>query len=33
MRDITEIKSKTKKYLLFLQNNEYPVLYEINRIK
>jgi hypothetical protein len=30
MRDIAEIKIKDKKYLLFLQNNEYPALFEIN---
>ena len=29
MRDIVEIKGKNKKFLLFLQNNEYPVLFEI----
>jgi hypothetical protein len=33
MRDIAEIKSKAKKYLLFLQNNEYPVLCEVNDYK
>jgi len=31
MRDIAEINSKGKKYLLFLQNNEYPVLFEVNK--
>jgi hypothetical protein len=31
MRDIVEINSQTKKYLLFLQNNDYPVLYEVNK--
>jgi hypothetical protein len=31
VRDIVEIKSKAKKYLLFLQNNEYPVLTEVNK--
>jgi enediyne biosynthesis protein E4 len=31
VRDIVEIKSKTKKYLLFLQNNEYPYLTEVNK--
>ncbi len=30
VRDIQEIKSKTKRYLLFLQNDAYPVLTEIN---
>ena len=30
IRDIQEIKGKQKNYLLFLQNNEYPVLTEIN---
>lgn len=30
MRDIAELKCGTKKCILFLQNNEYPVLYEIN---
>ena len=30
MRDIVEVKTKSKKYLLFLQNNEYPVLLEVN---
>jgi hypothetical protein len=30
MRDIAEIKIKDKKYLLFLQNNEYPTLFEVN---
>ena len=29
MRDIVEIKGKNKKFLLFLQNNEHPVLFEI----
>ena len=32
LRDIVELDSKNKKYLLFLQNDEYPVLYELNRI-
>ena len=31
MRDIVEIKGRTKKFLLFLQNNEYPVLFEIKK--
>lgn len=30
IRDIAEIRSRKNKYLLFLQNNEYPVLYEVN---
>lgn len=30
MRDIVLIKGRNKKYLLFLQNNEYPALFEIN---
>jgi hypothetical protein len=30
IRDIAGIKIKTKKYLLFLRNNEYPALYEFN---
>ena len=29
IRDIKAIKSKNKEYLLFLQNNEFPVLYQI----
>jgi enediyne biosynthesis protein E4 len=29
MRDIVEVKSKGKTYLLFLQNNEYPLLFEV----
>ena len=33
VRDIQEIKSKTKRYLLFLQNDQYPVLKEINTIE
>ena len=32
LRDIVELDSKNKKYLLFLQNDEYPVLYELKRI-
>jgi hypothetical protein len=31
VRDIGLIKSKEKQYLIFLQNNEYPVLFEINK--
>ena len=31
MRDIVEIKGRAKKFLLFLQNNEYPVLFEIKK--
>jgi hypothetical protein len=33
MRDIAAVKSKGKNYLLFLQNNEYPVLFEVNSLK
>jgi len=33
MRDIAEINTRGKKYLLFLQNNEYPALYELNTSK
>jgi hypothetical protein len=29
LRDIAELKSRNKTYLLFLQNDEYPVLYEL----
>ncbi len=29
IRDIKEIDSKTKRYLLFLRNNNYPVLYQV----
>jgi len=31
-RDIAEIKTKNGNCLLFLQNNEYPVLYKLNKI-
>ncbi|MGZ8557966.1 MAG: FG-GAP-like repeat-containing protein [Chitinophagaceae bacterium] len=31
VRDIALIENKEKKYLLFLQNNEYPVLVEVNK--
>jgi enediyne biosynthesis protein E4 len=31
VRDIAEIKSKSATYLLFLQNDQYPVLYKINK--
>jgi hypothetical protein len=31
-RDIAEIKTKNGTFLLFLQNNEYPVLYKLNKI-
>ena len=31
MRDIVEIKGRNKKFLLFLRNNEYPVLFEIKK--
>jgi hypothetical protein len=29
LRDIVELQSKNKRYLLFLQNDEYPILYEL----
>ena len=31
VRDIAEIRGRKNKYLLFLQNNEYPVLYRMNK--
>ncbi len=31
IRDIAEIKTEKGKCLLFLQNNEYPLLYEVNK--
>jgi hypothetical protein len=31
-RDIAEIKIKNEDCLLFLQNNEFPVLYKLNKI-
>jgi hypothetical protein len=31
VRDIAEVKTKKGKCLLFLQNNDYPVLYELNK--
>ena len=31
MRDIATIKGKTKTYMLFLQNDQVPVLYEVNK--
>ena len=31
MRDIVEIKGKTRKFLLFLQNDQHPVLFEIKK--
>jgi len=31
VRDIAEIWNRKNKYLLFLQNNEYPVLYRVNK--
>ncbi len=31
MRDIVEIKGRNEKFVLFLQNNEYPVLVEIKK--
>ncbi|MGZ3914248.1 MAG: hypothetical protein ACXVB3_10990, partial [Flavisolibacter sp.] len=30
VRDIAAIKGKSHQYLLFLQNNEYPLLFQIN---
>lgn len=30
VRDISAIKTGNKNYLLFLQNNEYPILYQVN---
>jgi hypothetical protein len=33
MRDIAEIKTKSANYLLFLQNNEYPVFYKVNSVE
>jgi len=30
LRDIAEIQGRNKKYLLFLQNDEYPFLYRLN---
>ena len=33
IRDIAEVKGSNKSYLLFLQNNEFPVLCEINTNK
>ncbi|HEY1870958.1 MAG TPA: CRTAC1 family protein, partial [Chitinophagaceae bacterium] len=32
LRDIAEIHGRNKKYLLFLQNDEYPFLYEVNNL-
>lgn len=31
IRDIVELKGKNKNNILFLQNNEYPVLYQLNK--
>ena len=31
-RDIAELKTKNDDCLLFLQNNEFPVLYKLNKI-
>ncbi|MGI8582754.1 MAG: FG-GAP repeat domain-containing protein [Chitinophagaceae bacterium] len=31
VRDIKEIASTTNKYVLFLRNNDYPVLYQLNK--
>jgi enediyne biosynthesis protein E4 len=31
VRDIVEIKNKNNHYILFLQNNDYPVLYKLNK--
>jgi hypothetical protein len=33
MRDIAEVKSKGKDFLLFLQNNEFPLLFRVNDFK
>ncbi len=33
VRDIVKIDEKGREYLLFLQNNDYPLLYEINKLK
>lgn len=33
MRDIAEVKSKGKDFLLFLQNNEFPLLFQVNDFK
>ncbi|MES2775505.1 MAG: VCBS repeat-containing protein [Bacteroidota bacterium] len=33
MRDIVTIKGKTKTFMLFLQNDQLPVLYEVNKMK
>jgi hypothetical protein len=33
MRDIAGIKSNDNTYLLFLQNNEYPLMYRMNQLK
>jgi hypothetical protein len=33
VRDIAEIKTRKNTYLLFLQNNEFPALYEVNKHK
>ncbi|HKG68502.1 MAG TPA: hypothetical protein VKA92_06505, partial [Segetibacter sp.] len=30
VRDIAELKGKNKNYLLFLRNNDYPMMYKIN---
>jgi hypothetical protein len=30
LRDIAIIKNKSKKYILFLQNDQYPLLYKMN---
>jgi hypothetical protein len=30
LRDIAEIQGRRKKYLLFLQNDEYPLMYQLN---
>jgi enediyne biosynthesis protein E4 len=33
VRDIAGIKTRKNNYLLFLQNNEYPVLFEMNKVQ
>jgi hypothetical protein len=30
VKDIIELKEKNNRYFLFLQNNDYPVLYKLN---
>jgi len=33
LRDISEIHSRNKDYLLFLQNDEYPLMYQLNSLE